>query len=88
MKRSAQHSRAPFRRSQKARGPSLLLFAQAGGSIPVPFDCSGFWLSAIFVNFTLFARANLVMMASLLVCHCRSPERSFWFWSWITLSQG
>jgi hypothetical protein len=27
-----------------------------------------FWLCAIFVSFTLFARANLVVMASLFVC--------------------
>jgi hypothetical protein len=47
----------------------LQLFAQAGGSIPVPFlIILVFWLSAIFVSFTLFARANLVVMASLLVC--------------------
>jgi hypothetical protein len=47
----------------------LLLFAQAGGSIPVPFlIILVFWLSAIFLSFTLFARANLVMTISLLVC--------------------
>ena len=47
----------------------LLLFAQAGGSIPAPFlVILVFWLSAIFVSFTLFAKANLVVMASLLVC--------------------
>ncbi len=35
----------------------LLLFTQAGGSIPVPFlIILVFWLSAIFVSFTLFAR--------------------------------
>ncbi|WP_213741613.1 DUF4239 domain-containing protein [Bradyrhizobium sp. dw_411] len=47
----------------------LLLFAQAGGSIPAPFlIILVFWLSAIFVSFTLFAKANPVVMASLLVC--------------------
>ncbi|SHH02736.1 DUF4239 domain-containing protein [Bradyrhizobium erythrophlei] len=47
----------------------LQLFTQTGGSIPVPFlIILVFWLSAIFVSFTLFARANLVVMASLLVC--------------------
>ena len=47
----------------------LRLFTQTGGSIPVPFlIILVFWLSAIFVSFTLFARANLVVMASLLVC--------------------
>jgi hypothetical protein len=47
----------------------LLLFAQAGGSIPAPFlIILVFWLSAIFVSFTLFARANLVVIVSLFVC--------------------
>ena len=47
----------------------LQLFAQTGGSIPTPFlVILVFWLSAIFVSLTLFARANMVVMASLLVC--------------------
>jgi hypothetical protein len=47
----------------------LLLFAQSGGSIPVPFlIILVFWLGAIFVSFTLFARANLVVMTALFVC--------------------
>jgi hypothetical protein len=47
----------------------LLLFAQTGGSIPTPFlIILVFWLSAIFLSFTLFARANLVVMAALFVC--------------------
>ncbi len=47
----------------------LQLFAQTAGSIPVPFlIILVFWLNAIFVSFTLFARTNLVVMASLLVC--------------------
>jgi Protein of unknown function (DUF4239) len=47
----------------------LLLFAQAGNSIPAPFlIILVFWLAAIFVSFTLFARTNLVVMAALLVC--------------------
>jgi hypothetical protein len=47
----------------------LRLFAQTGDSIPTPFlVILVFWLSAIFVSFTLFARANLVVMAALLVC--------------------
>jgi hypothetical protein len=46
----------------------LQLFAQAGGSIPVPFlVILVFWLSAIFVSFTLFAETNLIVMTSLLV---------------------
>jgi hypothetical protein len=47
----------------------LRLFAQTGGSIPTPFlVILVFWLSAIFVSFTLFARTNLVVMVSLFVC--------------------
>jgi hypothetical protein len=47
----------------------LRLFAQTGGSIPTPFlVILVFWLSAIFVSFTLFARANAVVMVSLSVC--------------------
>jgi hypothetical protein len=47
----------------------LQLFAQAGGSIPTPFlIILVFWLGAIFASFTLFARTNLVVMASLFVC--------------------
>jgi hypothetical protein len=47
----------------------LLLFAQAGGSIPTPFlIILVFWLSAIFVSFTLFGQVNPVVMATLFVC--------------------
>ena len=47
----------------------LQLFAQAAGSIPVPFlVILVFWLSAIFVSFTLFAQTNLIVMISLFVC--------------------
>jgi Na+/H+ antiporter NhaC len=47
----------------------LQLFAQTGGSIPVPFlVILVFWLSAIFVSVTLYARANLIIITSLLVC--------------------
>jgi Na+/H+ antiporter NhaC len=47
----------------------LQLFTQSGGSIPVPFlIILVFWLSAIFVSSTLFARTNAVVMASLFVC--------------------
>jgi hypothetical protein len=46
----------------------LQLFAQTGGSIPTPFlIILVFWLSAIFLSFTLFAQANLIVMAALLV---------------------
>ena len=47
----------------------LQLFAHTGGSIPTPFlVILVFWLSAIFVSFTLFAQTNLIVMTSLLVC--------------------
>jgi hypothetical protein len=47
----------------------LQLFAQTGGSIPIPFlIILVFWLSTIFVSVTLFAQANLVVTISLLVC--------------------
>ena len=47
----------------------LLLFAQAGGSIPTPFlIILVFWLSAIFVSFTLFGQTNPVVMTTLFVC--------------------
>jgi Na+/H+ antiporter NhaC len=46
----------------------LQLFTQVGGSIPIPFlIILVFWLSAIFVSFTLFAQTNLIVMASLFV---------------------
>jgi hypothetical protein len=46
----------------------LRLFTQTGGSIPVPFlIILVFWLSAIFVSFTLFAPTNLIVMTSLFV---------------------
>jgi len=47
----------------------LQLFTQAGSSIPTPFlVIMVFWLSAIFVSATLYARANLVVIISLFVC--------------------
>jgi hypothetical protein len=47
----------------------LQLFAQTGNSIPMPFlIILIFWLSAIFVSFTLFSQTNLIVMASLFVC--------------------
>ncbi len=47
----------------------LQLFAQTGGSIPVPFlVILVFWISAIFASVTSFARANPVVMASLSIC--------------------
>jgi hypothetical protein len=56
----------------------LLLFAQAGNSISVPFlIILVFWLSAIFVSFTLFTRTNLVVMAALFVCALYICRRDF-----------
>jgi hypothetical protein len=47
----------------------LQLFAQTNGAIPTPFlVILVFWLGAIFISCTLFARTNLVVMISLLVC--------------------
>ena len=47
----------------------LRLFTQTGSSIPTPFlVIMVFWLSAIFVSATLFARANMVVTISLFVC--------------------
>jgi hypothetical protein len=47
----------------------LQLFAQTGNSIPTPFlIILIFWLSAIFVSFTLFSQTNLIVTASLFVC--------------------
>ena len=47
----------------------LLLFAQAGKSIPIPFlVVLVFWLAAIFASFTLFTPSNAVVIAALLVC--------------------
>jgi hypothetical protein len=47
----------------------LQLFAQTGRSIPTPFlVILVFWLSAIFVSFTSFARSNLIVTVSLFVC--------------------
>ena len=55
---------APFRLSRAQI--RLRLFAQTGGSIPVPFlVILVFWLSAIFVSFTLFAQTNLIVITSL-----------------------
>jgi hypothetical protein len=47
----------------------LQLFAQTGGPIPTPFlAILIFWLSAIFVSFTLFAQTNLIVMVSVFLC--------------------
>jgi hypothetical protein len=46
----------------------LQLFAQTGNSIPTQFLIIViFWVSAIFVSFTLLSQTNLIVMASLFV---------------------
>ena len=46
----------------------LLLFAQAGNSVPMPFlVVLVFWLTMIFVSFGLFARPNTIVVGSLLI---------------------
>lgn len=47
----------------------LQLFTQTEGSIPTPFlIVLVFWLSTIFLSFTLFARTNLIVTIALFVC--------------------
>ncbi len=47
----------------------LLLFAQRGSSIPLPFlVVLVFWLTILFASFSLFAPANATVVATLLVC--------------------
>ena len=46
----------------------LLLFAQAGNSIPMPFlVVLIFWLTMIFASFGLFARPNVIVIGCLLI---------------------
>jgi hypothetical protein len=46
----------------------LLLFAQAGNSVPMPFlAVLIFWLTMIFASFGLFARPNTIVIGSLLI---------------------
>jgi hypothetical protein len=46
----------------------LLLFAQAGNSVPMPFlVVLIFWLTMIFASFGLFARPNAIVIGSLLI---------------------
>lgn len=46
----------------------LLLFAQAGNSVPMPFlAVLIFWLTMIFASFGLFARPNAIVIGSLLI---------------------
>lgn len=46
-----------------------LLFAQTGSSIPTPFlVVLVFWLTILFVSFSLFAPSNPTVIATLLVC--------------------
>jgi hypothetical protein len=46
-----------------------LLFAQKGNSVPAPFlIVVVFWLSVLFISFSLFAPPNVTVAATLLVC--------------------
>lgn len=46
-----------------------LLFAQRGSSMPLPFlVVMVFWLAVLFASFSLFARPNATVVATLLVC--------------------
>ena len=46
----------------------LLLFAQAGGSIPVPFlAVLVFWLAVIFASFCLFSRLNATLVVAVFI---------------------
>jgi hypothetical protein len=46
-----------------------LMFAQKGSSIPVPFlAVLVFWLAMLFASFSLFARPNLTIVCTLLIC--------------------
>ena len=46
-----------------------LLFAQKGSSMPMPFlVVMIFWLAMLFASFSLFARPNATVVATLLVC--------------------
>ena len=61
----------------------LLLFAQAGNSVPMPFlVVLIFWLTIIFASFGLFARPNAIVIGSLLIfaLGCRSdlPDPGAW----------
>lgn len=45
------------------------MLQQAGSSIPMPFlVVLAFWLTIIFVSFSLFAPPNATVMTTLLVC--------------------
>jgi len=66
-----------FQRSLQARAiqlstdiaqARLLLFAQMGNSIPMPFlVVLIFWLTIIFASFSLFAQPNAIVLGSLLI---------------------
>jgi hypothetical protein len=46
----------------------LLLFARAGGSIPMPFlVVLVFWLTIIFASFSLFADTNVITLTALCI---------------------
>lgn len=46
----------------------MLLFAQTGNSIPMPFlVVLIFWLTIIFASFSLFAKPNAIVVGSLFI---------------------
>jgi hypothetical protein len=54
--------------STEAAQTHLLLFAEAGGSIPMPFlTILVFWLAIIFASFGLFSRLNPIAIAALFI---------------------
>jgi len=47
----------------------LLLFEQAGRTLPIPFlIVLIFWLAVIFVSFGMFARPNPVLVSAMIIC--------------------
>ena len=68
--RRSVHSRPPHSRPALIlRKREWLLFAQKGSSLPAPFlVVMVFWLAMLFASFSLFARPNATVVATLLVC--------------------
>src|SRR5437899_11743034 len=60
--------RRDFRLTQDVAQTRLLLFAQMGNSIPMPFlVVLIFWLTIIFASFSLFAQSNAIVIGSLFI---------------------
>jgi hypothetical protein len=70
-KTEAQHSlqAAALKTATDITQARWLLFAQRGSSMPLPFlVVMVFWLAMLFASFSLFARPNTTVVATLLVC--------------------